>query len=171
MEGVMKKVLSLLLALLAVPFLLAPAFAQMSTVRPGVVRPDIQKVQPNTIQSQPQFDPANDPERARAVIAKLREKNRQLRQQMGITLADLQALRIQLDEMTRKGGSGVLAQCTSPAESRNTAGASEDCYASGYTCGEVSGQCHRSCTTTNMCAPGFVCDIGAARCVVPSSGD
>ena len=162
----MKRALVLILSLFLLVPLLGPAAAQVTTIKPGIIRPNIEKAQPNT-QPKPVFDVANDPERARALISKLRTSNRQLRQQMTNTLTDLQALRIQLDEMKRKGGSQVLAQCVTPSESRNTAGASEDCYASGYTCGDVSGLCHRSCSSSTMCAPGFVCDIGAARCIVP----
>jgi hypothetical protein len=94
-----------------------------------------------------------------------------LRDQLAVTLADLQNLRARLDDMTRAGGSLVTAQCTSDTISRNTAGASEDCAASGYTCAAVSGLCHRSCTSTTMCSAGFVCDIPAARCVPPPVGD
>jgi len=70
-------------------------------------------------------------------------------------------------EMTRAGGSLVRAMCVSPTLSRNTAGAEENCAASGYTCASVEGTCHRQCTSTDQCAAGFVCDIGERRCVVP----
>jgi hypothetical protein len=105
-------------------------------------------------------------------IAKLQARNRELKKQMGLTLGDLQALRTQLDEMTRAGGSLVRAQCVSASLSRRTDGAGEEnCAASGYTCGPVEGTCRRSCTSSDQCAGGFVCDIGAARCVVPTTSD
>jgi len=91
---------------------------------------------------------------------------------MGVTLGDLQALRAQLDEMTRAGGSLVRAQCVSDTLSRRTdGGGEENCAASGYMCSAVEGTCHRQCTSSSQCSAGFVCDIGAAHCVVPSTGD
>lgn len=164
----MRRLLLLLLVLMAI----GPASAQVTTVSPRAV----QQVQPQVIQrdsNAAKVDIAADPERARAEINRLRAKNRALRQQFANTLADLQSLRHDMDEMTRPGGSLVTAQCVDRITSRNTAGESEDCSASGYTCGKVSGLCHRSCTTSDMCSGGFVCDIEAARCVLPpiSSGD
>jgi hypothetical protein len=136
------------------------------------------QVAPPTILVAPQptgelsFDPANDPDRARALIAKLRGEKRALRDQMAVTLGDLQAARTALDEITRAGGSLVRAQCVSPTLSRRTdGGGEENCAASGYTCGAVEGTCRRQCTSTDQCAGGFVCDIGAAHCVVPVTSD
>jgi hypothetical protein len=118
------------------------------------------------------FDPALSPETARAAIAKLKARNVELKKQMTLTLSDLQALRTELDEMTRKGGSLVHAQCVSDALSRRSdGGGEENCAASGYSCSPVEGTCRRSCTSSDQCAGGFVCDIGAARCVVPTTSD
>jgi hypothetical protein len=118
------------------------------------------------------IDPAMTPETARAAIAKLRARNLELKRQMQMTLGDLQALRTQLDEMTRSGGSLVRAQCVSDSLSRRTdGGGEENCSASGYSCSPVEGTCRRSCTSSDQCAGGFVCDIGAARCVVPTTSD
>jgi hypothetical protein len=132
-------------------------------------------VPPPTTQTQPgaaNFDPAMTPETARAAIAKLKAKNLELKKQMTLTLGDLQALRSQLDEMTRSGGSLVHAQCVSASLSRRTdGGGEENCAASGYMCAPVEGTCRRSCTSSDQCAGGFVCDIGAARCVVPPTSD
>ncbi len=148
-----------------------PAIAQVVPVRIKPITPQIQKVQPQ--QSQPiTFDPANDPERARALISKLQAKNRELKQQMALTLGDLQNTRSQLDEITKAGGSLVRAQCVSDTLSRRTDGAGEEnCAASGYTCAGVEGTCHRQCTTSNMCSAGFVCDTSASRCVMPPGDD
>ena len=163
-----------LVALAAVPalaqiqILQVPEPAPAPVVQPAPSAPQIQMVTPSET---PTFDPASTPETARAAIKKLQDRIRELRAQMAVTLGDLQALRTQLDETTRLGGSLVRAVCASPALSRNTAGAEENCYATGYTCGAVEGTCFRQCTSTSQCAPGFACDIAAARCVVPSSGD
>ena len=161
----MRKSVAIVLALAA---LAVPALAQISPIR--IVRPVTPPpVQPVQSQNTPlTFDPALDPDRARALIAKLQAKNRDLRTQMGVTLGDLQALRAQLDAITSKGGSAVLAQCVSDTLSRRTdGGGEENCAASGYTCSAVEGTCHRQCTTTMQCSAGFVCDIPAAHCVVP----
>ena len=160
----MKRPIAVVLALAA---LAVPALAQitpMKIVRP-VTQPPVQTVQP---QGQLTIDPATDPDRARALIAKLQAKNRDLRTQMGVTLGDLQAVRTQLDEMTRAGGSLVRAQCVSDTLSRRSDGTGEEnCAASGYMCSAVEGTCRRQCTSSDQCSAGFVCDIGAARCVVP----
>ena len=162
-----------LLGLLAL-ILVTPALAQVINVprmpRPVVVQPI--QVQPVSPTDAPAFDPALTPETARAAIDKLKARNRELRQQMTVTLGDLQTVRTQLDEITRAGGSLVRAQCVSDALSRRTdGGGEENCHASGYVCGGVEGTCMRQCSTSNQCAPGFVCDTGAARCVVPPTGD
>ena len=162
-----------LLALLALA-LAIPAAAQVMQVQPIQQRPVVAPVL-TVPQSQPadlSFDPALDPERARAVIAKLRAEKRALREQMTMTLGDLQQARSAIDEMTSRGGSLVRAQCASDTLSRRTdGGGEENCAASGYTCGAVEGTCHRQCSTSNQCAGGFVCDTGAARCVVPVTSD
>lgn len=165
----MKKPVIIVLALAA---LAVPVFAQISPmkiVRP-VTPPPVAQVQPQG--SELTFDPALDPDRARALIAKLQAKNRDLRNQMGVTLGDLQAVRAQLDEMTKAGGSLVRAQCVSDTLSRRTDGTGEEnCAASGYTCSAVEGTCHRQCTSTSQCSAGFVCDIPAAHCVVPPTDE
>ena len=166
----MNKPLVVLAALVAIA---VPALAQVAPVRiiRPVTPPQVQQIQP-VQPSELAFDPALDPERARALIAKLRTKNRELRTQMGVTLGDLQNLRSQLDEITRAGGSMVRAQCATPSLSRRTdGGGEENCAASGYMCASVEGTCHRQCTTSNQCAPGFLCDTSVSRCVPPPTGD
>ena len=150
-----------------------PALAQMQVFIP---KPAPAQTAPPQIQMSPQqaptFDPALTPETARAAIAKLQARNKELRGQMAVTLGDLQAVRTQLDEMTRAGGMLVHAQCASPELSRRTdGGGEENCSASGYACSAVEGTCFRQCSTTTQCAGGFVCDTSASRCVVPTSGD
>ena len=155
------------LAPLAAIVLAVPLLAQ--TVAPGVVRLPPSAATTRQQQGAPTFDPANSPETARAAIQQLRQRNLELRRQLGVSVADLQRLRQMLDAATTPGGSRVTASCASPTLSRNSAGAQEDCSASGYACAAVSGLCHRSCNTTDMCAPGFVCDTGAHTCVWPVS--
>jgi hypothetical protein len=166
----MKRAFLICLAIVAAAAV--PAIGQIriqSIPRTVTGPPANQTIAPQGPQS---FDPAMTPETARAAIAKLQARNRELKKQMGLTLGDLQALRTQLDEMTRAGGSLVRAQCVSASLSRRTDGAGEEnCAASGYTCGPVEGTCRRSCTSSDQCAGGFVCDIGAARCVVPTTSD
>jgi hypothetical protein len=163
---IMRRVVLLLLAL----FVVAPVAAQVIIARPDAIqRTEPQVAVPSG--NPAQLDVASDPERARAEIARLRARNRELRGQFSTTLADLQALRGQLDEMTRTGGSLVTAYCVGGTVSRNSAGASEDCTASGYTCAAVSGLCHRSCTASSMCARGFACDILSGRCEVPAPAE
>lgn len=161
----MRRFLFLLACLLA-GFQLGPVAAQIFTVKPQIATPNVPAPQQSDAAG-PQFDPALDPDRARAEIARLKAANRQLRQAFGTTLADLQALRARLDETTRPGGSLVTARCVSSLMSQNTAGASEDCSASGYACAAVSGLCHRTCNTSNMCAPGFACNMDNHRCELP----
>src|SRR5690349_20019525 len=112
----MKRPAAIVLALAA---LAVPALAQITPMK--IVRP---VTPPSVLQVQPQgsltIDPALDPDRARALIAKLQAKNRDLRTQMGVTLGDLQALRAQLDEIIRAGGCNVHAQCISAELSRRT---------------------------------------------------
>ncbi len=167
-----------LLALMALA-LAIPASAQVLQIEPLQVKPIQQRPVVTPVLTVPQsaptdlsFDPALDPERARAVIAKLKAEKRALREQMTLTLGDLQQARSSIDEMTSRGGSLVRAQCASDSLSRRTdGGGEENCSASGYTCSAVEGICHRQCSTSSQCAGGFVCDTGAARCVVPVTSD
>lgn len=152
----------LILAIAAL-LVIVPAGAQVLRVVPRTPPPAVETVRP---EGATRIDPAATPETARAEIDRLNARNRHLRDQYNHSLADLQALRITLDEMTRAGGALVTARCAGDTLSTNTAGASEDCAASGYTCAPVSGLCRRSCQTSEMCAPGFLCDTSAERCVV-----
>ena len=147
--------------------------AQVSSarvIRPGVIIAPTE-VQPLQQQQAPGELNYQDPEAMKAALAKLKKEKRELRSQLATTLADLQNARMTLDEMTRKGGSLVTAQCASRHLSRNTAGAEENCAASGYACEDVSGLCKRMCNVTTDCAHGFVCDTAVSRCIVPPTGD
>jgi len=83
---------------------------------------------------------------------KEREKNQQLRQEN----ANLHA---QLAAWTRKGGSQVHAYCETPTLSVNSAGARNDCAASGYGCEPVSGLCRTIVRSSDQCAPGYLMDV------------
>lgn len=83
---------------------------------------------------------------------KEREKNQQLRTQNA-------SLQSQLAEWTRKGGSLVHAYCETPTISANSAGARNDCAASGYACEPVSGMCRTMARSSDDCAPGFLMDV------------
>ena len=168
----------LLLAAVAV-LAVAPALAQF-TVATQPPQVQVQQVQPPVADftvatdygSKPvSFDPALDPDRARALIQQLRKDKLALRGQYMTTLSQYQEALARIDEMTRVGGSLVTAHCEGGTLSVNTAGASENCAASGYTCASVSGLCHRQCNVTSECAPTFVCDTGERRCVVPAPSD
>lgn len=96
-----------------------------------------------------------------AVIQRLQENNRQLREENA-------RLQSRIDAMTTLGGSEVRAYCASPSESRNTAGASDDCGV--YNCNEASGLCRDRCTSSNHCGPSARCDIPSGVCVVVPGG-
>lgn len=150
----MKRIRMLALAALA---LAIPAAAQVIQVqpvqpRPMVIVPVMPTPTPQTQSGDLSFDPALDPDKARALIAKLRSEKRALRDQMTLTLGDLQNARTTIDEMTRAGGSLVRAQCVSESLSRRSdGGGEENCSASGYTCGAVEGTCLRQCTIQPVC--------------------
>lgn len=117
--------------------LVAPLQAQnVAPVRPMVAPQGINAVQ---VDYKQQFE-------------REREKNRQLREENGL-------LQSQLAEWTRKGGSRVHAYCETPTLSANSAGARNDCAASGYNCEPVSGLCRTVARTSDDCAPGFLMDV------------
>ena len=175
-----------ILAAAAVIAVAVPALAQFTVATPPAPQaPEVQQVQQVQQVQSPMmtvnlssdygskpvsFDPANDPDRARALIQQLRKDKLALRNQYMTTLGQYQEVLARIDEMTRMGGSLVTAHCEGLL-SVNTAGASENCAASGYTCASVSGLCHRQCNVTSECAPSFVCDTGEHRCVVPAPAD
>ena len=103
-------------------------------IRPVTPNIEIQRleVQPLQVQGYKPLtvDPTVDPERARALIAKLQKDKRAMREKMQQTLAELQNARTTIDEMTRVGGSLVRAQCVSATLSRTTSGIEENWAAS-----------------------------------------
>ena len=68
------------------------------------------------------------------------------------------------DQLTVLSQTLVLT-CTEPTVSSNGLGVSEECAP--YTCNGVDGRCRQFCATSDSCAPGFVCDVGAGKCVSP----
>lgn len=158
-----------LITVVVAAMLTIPAIAQIAPIRINRPAPPqgMAQVQAPTEYRPLLVDPANDPERARALIAKLQKDKRAMREKMQQTLVELQDARTTIYEMTREGGSLVRAQCVSGTLSRTTSGVEENCAASGYACAGTEGTCLRTCTSTSQCASGFVCDTGSSRCVVP----
>ena len=158
-----------LIAVVVAAMLTIPAIAQIAPIRINRPLPPqgMSQIQVQTEYRPLLVDPANDPERARALISKLQKDKRAMREKAQQTLMELQNARYIIDEMTRQGGSLVRAQCVGDTLSRTTAGAEENCAASGYTCAGSEGTCHRQCSSSKQCAPGFLCDTGAGRCVTP----
>ena len=119
------RLLALMVLVLAIP-----AAAQVMQVQRIESRPMIVPVLPapsaQTQSGDLSFDPALDPDKARALIAKLRSEKRALRDQMTVTLGDLQQARTVIDEMTRAGGTLVRAQCVSDSLSQRTDGGGEE---------------------------------------------
>ncbi len=146
-----------LVALLAA-LIVTPALAQLMQVQP-IQRPI---VTPQVIQPIQQDSNATEKimtiEEARARIAKLQSEKRELDGRLTEALATI-------DQWTSKGGSLVHAYCESETLSRNSAGASEDCAASGYRCADVEGTCRKSCNVTTDCAGYHVCDTARHVCV------
>lgn len=100
--------------------------------------------------------------------ALLQAQNDKLREENAKLKAENAALKADIDSYRMLGGSEVHAYCGEDhATSRNTAGVSTDCNRSGYQCEPVSGLCRTTCQTTDMCAPGWVCDTAVSQCIVP----
>ena len=150
-----------LVALLAA-LVVTPALAQIMKVQPiqrppVVATPQIQPIEPIQ-QDNKSMEKIMTIEEAQAQIAKLRDEKRELDGRLTEALATI-------DQWTKKGGSLVHAYCESETLSRNSAGASEDCAASGYRCAEVEGTCRKSCNVTTDCAGYHVCDTARHVCV------
>lgn len=130
------------------------------------------RAQPSTQKVAPVAAPAIDAAVVdeHAVNQKLREKINAMKRENAALQAENAALKSRLNEYTSKTGSEVHAYCENRDTSANTAGASTDCNRSGYVCDAVSGLCKTSCQTTDMCAPGWVCDTSVQQCVVPTGG-
>ena len=101
---------------------------------------------------------------------RLEKENRELREENAKLKSDNAALSARLDAFGKLGGSEVHAYCANRETSRNTAGAETDCTRSGYVCEDVSGLCHSSCQTTDMCAVGWVCETDTQQCIVANPG-
>lgn len=153
---------------LAAAILVTPALSQVTQVRPitpGIVVP---VVPPAATVVQDNSDVAQKVmtiEEAQAQIARLKAHKRDLTLKLNDSNAKLTETLATLDEWTRKGGSLVHAYCESDEVSRSSAGAIENCAASGYACSPVEGTCRRSCNVTTDCAGYHVCDTAAHVCV------
>jgi len=108
-----------------------------------------------------------------ALNKQLSERNKKLRDENLRLNEENAALQARVGELTRLGGSEVHAYCPAGSNtiSRNTAGAESNCALAGYTCEQVSGLCHTSCQSSDMCSVGFLCKIEEQRCVPAVSGE
>lgn len=101
--------------------------------------------------------PVQTPEALAAANKQLRENNRLLRNENA-------ALKEKIANMTTPGGSQVRAYCPTETISRNTAGAEASCAASGYKCEDVSGLCHKTCSSSDQCSVGHSCNPCNSKC-------
>lgn len=101
---------------------------------------------------------------------RLEKENRELRAENERLKAENAELSARVDNFSKFGGTEVHAYCATGQLSRNTAGAESDCTRSGYQCEQVTGLCHTSCQTTDMCAAGWVCATDVQQCVVADGG-
>ncbi len=77
----------------------------------------------------------------------------------------LQSRVASLEEQLRRMASRSTFECRDVGTSANGAGDTEDCAP--YACNYIDGRCRTVCATSDHCAPGFLCDTGAGRCVPP----
>jgi len=105
------------------------------------------------------------PERTLGLIQRLFRERAVLRGQNAHMKTEIDALNFKISEMTRFGGTQVIAYCASETISRNTAGMEEDCSITGYRCNQVSGLCNRIARATSMCADNYVLDENSGRCI------
>jgi hypothetical protein len=113
---------------------------------------------------------AGSPALAIDKVALLETQNKKLREANLALREENRILKERLEATTAHGGSLVRAWCPSATTSRNTAGDDADCAASGNTCEPVSGLCRTTCQSSDMCAGGYTCDVGAQRCVYTAGG-
>lgn len=137
----------LILSLCALPGLSPPVAAQTAPVLRPMVAP--------RIAASTEIDYKAQYEQERTRSQQLREEN--------------DSLRAALAAWTSKGGSLVHAYCETPARSASSAGASNDCAASGYTCEPVSGLCRTSAANSSECASGHTWCVYGNRCVRSAS--
>ena len=146
------------LALLSL-LVVTPASAQLQVQT--VQQPQLQAAPPQGILLQTDTDEAMKTmtlEEAQKRLVELAREKRELNGRLTEALATI-------DQMTKRGGSLVRAYCESDELSRNTAGETENCGASGYRCAPVEGTCRHACNVTTECAGYFTCDTEAHVCV------
>jgi hypothetical protein len=129
-----------------------PAPAAQDTQVAPVARPVAE-----TDQASPGVQPIETVESMKAANQNLREANKKLKTE-NATLKD------RLAQMTTRGGSLVRAYCPTDTTSRNTAGAEANCAATGYKCEDVSGMCHKTCSSSDQCAIGHSCNPCNNKC-------
>jgi hypothetical protein len=152
------------LAVMLAALVVTPALAQVLQVQP-IQRPiAVQPIQPVVVDNDV-AEKVMTLEDAQKRIAKLQSDKRELNLQLSDSTAKLNEALATIDQWTKKGGSLVHAYCESDEVSRNSAGATENCAASGYRCAEVEGTCRKSCNVTTDCAGYHICDTGKHVCV------
>jgi hypothetical protein len=103
------------------------------------------------------IQPIETVESIKAANQKLREANKILRNENN-------SLKDRITQMTTRGGSLVRAYCPTETTSANTAGAESNCGATGYKCEDVSGLCHKTCSSSDQCVGGYSCNPCNNRC-------
>ena len=131
------------------------------TVAPAVT--DQQVAQPVQVEQTVPDQDLQVAEDKDALIKRLRDKNAALRQENDQIKQENTELQGRIAAMTSLGGSEVHAYCSDATTSRNTAGAIDDCAATGYTCESVSGLCRTIVRSSGECAVGWLMD--GDRCV------
>ena len=157
-----------------IPFIFAIALLTASAAHADLNDPMLQSVAP-VAEPQMQMQTEASPQLQLAEVDKdaqitrLRAQNAQLRQKNEALDQENAELRGRVEAMTSLGGSEVHAYCSDNVTSRNTAGASNDCAATGYTCEPVSGLCRTMVRSSLECAVGFL--MCGDRCIPSHSSE
>jgi hypothetical protein len=156
---------------------LATVAAAQMQVQPIKVAP---RAQPAPATQATQVSPAVDeaseavqqeaPTEAIETVESLRAANKNLRDKNKALRTENLSLKERLAQFTTRGGSQVRAYCPTETTSRNTAGAEADCGATGYKCEEVSGLCHKTCSSSEQCAVNHTCNPCNNKCEFSGAG-
>ena len=144
------------------------ASAQTAPVRAIQIQP-IQPAPATQVQPAATANDATQATQAEAIgpvqtVESLTAANKQLRENNRLLRNENAALKEKIANMTTPGGSAVRAYCPTETTSRNTAGAEANCAASGYKCEDVSGLCHKTCSSSDHCSVGHSCNPCNNKC-------